>query len=64
MILTRRMAVFFVGLAVANEIVWRFYSTETWVWFKVVGLTVAMFLFLLTQARLFSRYGLEEADKT
>lgn len=64
MILTRRMAVFFAVLAGANEVVWRNFSTETWVWFKVVGLTVATFLFLLTQARLFSRYGIEEPDKS
>lgn len=63
MILTRRMAVFFAGLAVLNEAVWRNFSTESWVWFKVVGLTVAMFLFLLTQARLFSRYGIEPENK-
>lgn len=63
MILTRRMALFFVGLALANEVVWRNFSTESWVWFKVVGLTLAMFLFLLTQARLFSRFGLPDPDK-
>lgn len=63
MILTRRMALFFAGLAVANEAVWRNFSTETWVWFKVVGLTLAMFLFLLTQARLFSHYGIDAPDK-
>ena len=59
MILTRRIAVFFVGLAVLNEIVWRNCSDGTWVMFKAVGLTLAMFLFLLTQARLLERYGSE-----
>jgi intracellular septation protein len=63
MILTRRIAVFFGGLAVANEVIWRNFSTESWVWFKVFGLTIAMFLFLFSQARLFSRYGIEPADK-
>ncbi len=62
MILTRRMAVFFVALAAANEIVWRNFSDGTWVTFKVVGLTVAMFAFLLTQARLVERYGIKPAD--
>jgi intracellular septation protein len=57
LILTRRMALFFAGLAGVNEVVWRNFSTESWVWFKVVGLTLAMFLFLLTQVRLMSRYG-------
>ena len=57
MILTRRITVFFAGLAVLNEIVWRNFSDGTWVMFKVIGLTLAMFLFLLTQARLVERYG-------
>lgn len=63
MILTRRIAVFFAVLAVVNEVVWRNFSTETWVWFKAVGLTVAMFLFLLTQARVLTRYGIEEPQE-
>ncbi len=63
MILTRRMALFFVVLAVANEVVWRNFSDGTWVTFKVVGLTVAMFAFLFTQGRLFERYGIEQPKK-
>ena len=63
MILTRRMTVFFVLLALANEVVWRNFSDGTWVTFKVVGLTVAMFAFLFTQGRLFERYGIEPANK-
>jgi intracellular septation protein len=59
MILTRRITVFFAGLAVLNEIVWRNFSDGTWVTFKAVGLTLAMFLFLLTQAKLVERYGTE-----
>ena len=62
MILTRRMALFFLVLAVANEVVWRNFSDGTWVTFKVVGLTVAMFAFLLTQARVMERYGIKPAD--
>lgn len=65
MILTRRITVFFAGLAVLNEIVWRNFSDGTWVTFKAVGLTLAMFAFLLTQAKLLEKYGLEpsEGDK-
>ncbi len=63
MILTRRIAVFFIVLAVANEVVWRNFSTETWVWFKAVGLTVAMFLFLLSQARILTTYGIETPEE-
>ena len=60
MILTRRLCAFFFGLAVANEVIWRMMSTETWVYFKTFGLTAAMFLFFMTQAKLFQTYGIEE----
>jgi intracellular septation protein len=62
MILTRRIAVFFVVLAGANEIVWRNFSDGTWVAFKAVGLTLAMFAFLMTQAKVLERYGVEKDD--
>ncbi|MFP3382464.1 inner membrane-spanning protein YciB [Tritonibacter sp. SIMBA_163] len=60
MILTRRLCAMFFALAVANEVIWRMMSTESWVYFKTFGLTAAMFLFFMTQARLFQTYGLEE----
>jgi intracellular septation protein len=63
MILTRRIALFFAVLAVVNEVVWRNFSTETWVWFKIFGLTAAMLAFMVTQARLFSTYGIEPDTK-
>ena len=60
MILTRRVCAFFAALAVANEVIWRNFSTEIWVDFKTFGLTAALFLFFMTQARVFERYGIEE----
>ena len=60
MILTRRLTVFFFGLAVANELVWRFMSEQAWVNFKTFGLTAAIFLFFMTQGRLFQDHGTEE----
>ncbi len=60
MILTRRVCAFFAVLAVANEVIWRNFSTEIWVDFKTFGLTAALFLFFMTQARLLERYGIEE----
>lgn len=62
MILTRRITVFFLVLAGLNEIVWRNFSDGTWVTFKAIGLTLAMFLFLLTQTKLLERYGIEKPD--
>ena len=59
MILTRRIALFFVALAVANEAVWRLMSTEAWVNFKTFGLTLAMFGFFAAQGKLIEAYSSE-----
>lgn len=64
MVLTRRIAVFFAFLAVLNEVVWRNFSDGTWLTFKAIGLTLAMFLFLMTQAKVLERYALPPEDKT
>ncbi len=57
MILTRRLMYFFLALAVLNELVWRTQSEETWVYFKTFGLTAAIFVFFMTQGRLFNEHG-------
>jgi len=69
MILTRRTALFFAALAVTNEVIWRGFSTDVWVNFKTFGLTAALFLFFMTQSKLFSKYAKaplpdESADDT
>jgi intracellular septation protein len=63
MIITKRLVGFFVLLAVLNEVVWRGFSTEAWVNFKTFGLTAALFLFFMTQSRVFSKYGIEPPKK-
>ncbi|MEX5563216.1 inner membrane-spanning protein YciB [Pseudophaeobacter sp. 1A16562] len=63
MVLTRRICGFFLGLAVANEVIWRFFTTDTWVYFKTFGLPVAMFLFFMTQGPLLQKYGLEDDEE-
>lgn len=60
MILTRRLALFFAGLALANEVIWRMFSTGTWVSFKTFGLTALIFLFFMAQAKLFEAYAVEK----
>lgn len=62
MILTRRITIFFAVLAVANEVVWRTMSTEIWVDFKTFGLTLALFLFFMTQGRLLEKYGTDAPE--
>ncbi len=63
MILTKRITLFFFGLAVLNELVWRTQSTDMWVTFKTFGLTIAIFGFFLFQGGLFKRYALEEDEE-
>src|ERR1700704_446699 len=47
--LTIRWALFFLALAVLNEIVWRTQSTDTWVTFKVFGVMPLTFIFAALQ---------------
>ena len=60
MILTKRLMIFFFGLAILNELIWRTSSTETWVYFKTFGLTLAMFGFFITQSKLLQTYSTDE----
>jgi intracellular septation protein len=59
MILTKRLTLFFAVLAVLNEVIWRGFSTEVWVNFKTFGLTAALFVFFMTQSRIFTKYAIE-----
>ena len=52
MMLTRRTAAFCLGLAVANELIWRAMSTDNWVLFKTFGLPGATVVFFVAQAML------------
>mgnify|MGYP005990644343 FL=1 len=62
MILTKRLMFCFFGLALANEVIWRFASTETWVYFKTFGLTAAVFAFFMAQGKLFQTYSIEQDE--
>jgi intracellular septation protein len=59
MILTKRLTGFFALLALLNEVIWRTMSTDAWVNFKTFGLTAAVFVFFMSQSRLFQRYAVE-----
>jgi intracellular septation protein len=58
--LTLRWALFFLALAVLNEIVWRNFSTDIWVSFKVFGVVPLTFLFAASQYPLLTRYAAPE----
>ena len=58
--LTLRWGLFFIFLAVANEVVWRNFSTDFWVAFKVWGIMPITFLFTVSQMPMIMRHSLEE----
>jgi intracellular septation protein len=58
--LTLRWAVFFLFLAVLNEIVWRNFSTDAWVSFKVFGFLPLTFIFAAAQYPLLQKYAAPE----
>ena len=60
-ILTMRWALFFFGMAILNEIIWRTQSTDFWVNFKVFGVTPLTMIFAIAQMPLTKRYHLEPA---
>jgi len=62
LILTRRLALFFLALAIANEAIWRTMSDQAWVNFKTFGLTLAMFGFFMAQGKLMQQHALPQED--
>ena len=61
--LTVRWAVFFLALAVLNEIVWRTQTTDFWVSFKVFGIIPLTFVFAALQYPLLQKYAAPEAKE-
>ncbi|MBV2141981.1 septation protein A [Falsochrobactrum sp. TDYN1] len=62
--LTFRWGVFFLFLAVANEAVWRNFSTDAWVAFKVWGIMPITIVFTLSQMPLIQKHSLPEQAPT
>ena len=60
MILTQRMALLFLALAVLNEVIWRNMSEETWVYFKTFGLPMGIFSFFIFQGGLFKEHAIRD----
>jgi intracellular septation protein len=58
-ILTFRWALFFLAMAVVNEVVWRTQSTDVWVAFKAFGVIPLTMGFAITQMPLIKRYHVE-----
>jgi intracellular septation protein len=58
--LTVRWFVFFLGLALLNEVVWRNFSQPTWVTFKAWVILPLTFLFAVAQVGLIKRYEVRD----
>ena len=59
MILTRRMAWFFMAFAAANGVVWRNFSDDVYVIWDTAGQMGVMFIFLISNYKLIERYWVE-----
>lgn len=59
--LSLRWGLFFIFLAILNECIWRNFSTEFWVDFKVFGMFTLTMLFTFAQLPLIKRCWVEES---
>jgi len=62
MLLTKRLALGFAALAIANEIVWRTMSTDAWVKIETFAFPAALFVYLWAQIVLLQKYLIEPDD--
>ncbi|MCB1394687.1 MAG: septation protein IspZ [Rhodobacter sp.] len=56
MLLTRRMAWFFIAFAAMNEVIWRNFSTDVYVFWDTFGQMGVMMVFFLSNYRLIDRH--------
>lgn len=62
-ILTLRWGLFFIFLAVLNEVVWRTQTTDFWVAFKVWGVMPITFAFTMFQIPVMNRYAEHDEEE-
>jgi intracellular septation protein len=63
MLMTRNWGLFFLAVAIANEIIWRNVSTDTWVTYKTFGILPLTFIFAFTQLPIMQKHMVEETKK-
>ena len=56
-VLSRNWGFYFIFLAALNEVIWRHFSTDFWVDFKVFGMFVCTLVFAAIQLRQMQRYA-------
>lgn len=57
--LTLRWGLFFLILAIVNEVIWRNFSTDFWIAFKIWGNMPITFVFMMAQLPLLKRHSTE-----
>ena len=63
MLITRNWAIFFGFLALLNEYIWRNYSTDHWVSFKVFGYMGITFIFIFSQVPIIMKYLIKNSTE-
>ena len=58
-ILTRRWGIFFILMAILNEVIWRNFSTDFWVSFKLFGFLPITIIFTLLQQNIIKKYSIK-----
>lgn len=62
---TRRLAIGFAALAVANEVVWRNFSTDTWVKIETFAFPIVLFVYLWVQIIALQKYvDMDDSEKS
>jgi intracellular septation protein len=59
-----RFAIFFLFLAILNEVIWRNFSEDFWVKFKVFGMLPITFLFITSQLPFLYKNKVEEEKES
>ena len=59
-LLSRNWAIFFIGMAIANEIVWRNSSFDFWIGYKLWGAMPATMVFAMANIPMLMKHGLGE----
>jgi len=58
-VLTRRFGLFFFGMALINELIWRNFSNDIWVNYHVFGAIVLTVLFSMSQVPFLLKHQIE-----
>jgi intracellular septation protein len=59
---TGRWVIFFIGMAILNEVIWRTQTESFWVSFKTFGSPVVSLLFMASQFPMLQRHMVEEKE--